>query len=967
MRWAFATRFQRLMAGGLGLLISLQTGHSLAAAADPAATVVALSKLSELRVSRTVFDYVFRVTVKNGPAAQTDVRAYVEGAGTGTTVIDGNVLVGNLAAGASATPPDTITLRHDRNVAFNPAALRWRVEGTLPLELQPLIVKPTPPEQHVQLSSGLTVAKAQLLVVVRESLNASGASALFASLGARVVGHIPEAYTYQLEFDGVSDEAALTQAKATLTAHPGVLNVSFNTIARSSSTEWLPKGGRYADQAWALQKIKSEDAWQEVNRHTRLGRVTKKSKIGIIDSGFISDHEDIRFAAIYGPAGEQATEAGLPPPISEESKSNLDTYAVAWMRLHHGMNVAGIIGAHGRNETGIAGVAWQVDAPIYAARSDFTEMSILTHIARLAKQGVKVINISMGPSFSKDSSASTKMAASASSAVTFGNLVQRLAARHDFLVVTSAGNDQDHAAANSFFGHLFLPEWANYAAYEMARSRVLVVGAVAPGSPFKDDGFAEAYSNFGPGVVELLAPGGGSWCRSKEVSDPPGYHYQHPGWAGFHCTVESPMTPTRRGIVGLGAAQGRTTTFHGTSQAAPHVTGAAALAWFLNPELSAAQVKQLLIGSSTEPVKRANGESYPQLNLLKVVTQAIATTGTAPPPAAVTSSTIITSVQCRDASSGGMLAEVPLQITPSTAPQNNVGAPQLFTDANGVHVVDLAHELLTTYATDVFMLRLGATPRSRAYVRAFRFPLQTVQNIRNLNVTFWAGEASDCSGMESPVEVDISGSGLSIDPPSRLNDTGVGADQCYRANNDGLESCVSAAALALSPRQDGMVGRDAGLNDAADGRLGFSFSEVPGHARTECVNDKVTGLMWEGKPSDGGSRDAALQYSNYDDGRPGDASAYVAAVNAEGLCGYSDWRLPDVDELLGLIDYGAAIAGRFIDRDWFPNTMESLYWTSRRAAGQEQQQAWMVPFSRGWTAYVDAGAQFHVRLVRGNR
>lgn len=962
MKWVIATWFKRLSAGGLGLFICLQTGHSLAAAAEPVATVVALSKLSEQRVTRTVFDYVFKITVKNGPVALTDVRAFVEGTGTGTTVIDGTVLVGSLATGASATPPDTITLRHDRNIAFDPAALRWRVEGTSPLEQQPLIVKPTTPDQHLRLSSGLTVARSQLLVVTRDNLSPSAAAALFVGLGARVVGQIPEAYTYQLEFDDAADEAALTQVQAALAAHPGVLTVSFNAIARPSSTDWLPKGGRYADQAWALQKVKSEDAWQEVSRYINAQRATTTPKVGIIDSGFIDNHQDIRFAAIYGPAGELSAEAGLPLPIPAEAETSLPAYEAAWMKLHHGMNVAGIFGANGRNDSGIAGLAWQADAQIYAARTDFSDMSTLTHIARLVKLGVKVINISLGLAYDKDTALAVKLEAAKTKAITFGNLVQRLAARHEFLIVNSAGNEQDNADANSYFGFLFRPLWNDYAAYQLARSRVLIVGAVAPGGLFSADGFAETYSNYGPGVVELLAPGGGKGCLSLlGVSDPPGYHYQDPGFQAFNCGLES------RGVVSLGAGVDRITIFQGTSQAAPHATGAAALAWFLNARLSAAQVKQLLIGSSTEPVKRANGESYPQLNLLKVVTQAIATTGTAPPPAPVTSSTIITSVQCRSASGAGELANVPVQITPSTAPQVNVGTPQLFTDANGVHVADLAHELLTTHATDVFMLRLGATPLSRAYVRAFRFPLQTAQNVRNLNITFWSGEASDCSGLESPVEVDISGSGLSIDPPSRLNDTGVGADQCYRANNDGLESCASASALALSPRQDGMVGRDAGLTAAADGRLGFSFSEVPGHARTECVNDRVTGLMWEGKPGDGGSRDAGHSYTNHGDGRAGDASAYVATINAEGLCGYSDWRLPDVDELLGLIDYGAAIAGRFIDSDWFPNTVESPYWTSRRAAGQEQQQAWMVPFSRGWTAYVDAGAQFRVRLVRGNR
>lgn len=100
------------------------------AASDP--TVVGLTKLSETRVGRTVFDYVFRITVRNGNVAQTGLAAQLTGSGPGTSVIDGNVLVGNLAPGASATPSDTITLRQDRNSAFQPGLLVWQFSAAGP-------------------------------------------------------------------------------------------------------------------------------------------------------------------------------------------------------------------------------------------------------------------------------------------------------------------------------------------------------------------------------------------------------------------------------------------------------------------------------------------------------------------------------------------------------------------------------------------------------------------------------------------------------------------------------------------------------------------------------------------------------------------------------------------------------------------------------------------------------------------
>ena len=87
--------------------------------------VKSLIKVSETRVSRTVFDYVFRVELANSGAALTNVKGTVTTAGDGTTIIDGNVAVGNIAAGKAVTPLDTIALRHDRAKPFSSAALVW--------------------------------------------------------------------------------------------------------------------------------------------------------------------------------------------------------------------------------------------------------------------------------------------------------------------------------------------------------------------------------------------------------------------------------------------------------------------------------------------------------------------------------------------------------------------------------------------------------------------------------------------------------------------------------------------------------------------------------------------------------------------------------------------------------------------------------------------------------------------------
>ncbi|WP_053094212.1 hypothetical protein [Cellvibrio sp. pealriver] len=92
--------------------------------------VVALNKLSETRIDRTTYDYVFSVTVKNGEQAITNAAQTLTASGAGTTILDGNVVIGDLASGEQITPADTIKIRHNRATAFNTSALVWSASGT---------------------------------------------------------------------------------------------------------------------------------------------------------------------------------------------------------------------------------------------------------------------------------------------------------------------------------------------------------------------------------------------------------------------------------------------------------------------------------------------------------------------------------------------------------------------------------------------------------------------------------------------------------------------------------------------------------------------------------------------------------------------------------------------------------------------------------------------------------------------
>lgn len=214
-------------------------------------------------------------------------------------------------------------------------------------------------------------------------------------------------------------------------------------------------------------------------------------------------------------------------------------------------------------------------------------------------------------------------------------------------------------------------------------------------------------------------------------------------------------------------------------------------------------------------------------------------------------------------------------------------------------------------------------------------------------------------------------------PP--FNDTGITNSQCYQAASNVLADCGSAAAIALYPAQDGMIGRDAtaATNISNDGKRGFSFSAVTGG----CVQDNVTGLMWEVKTNDGGLRDWTKTYTNFTAeydiwfhgaavsyGTSTDVSGFVTAVNATKLCGFDDWRLPTVDELQSIVDYGVVAPGlsnATIDANWFPNTQGGSYFSA--TPGRIDPYAWVVNFNDGLCIIDDREASLYVRLVRGTQ
>jgi hypothetical protein len=135
------------------------------------------------------------------------------------------------------------------------------------------------------------------------------------------------------------------------------------------------------------------------------------------------------------------------------------------------------------------------------------------------------------------------------------------------------------------------------------------------------------------------------------------------------------------------------------------------------------------------------------------------------------------------------------------------------------------------------------------------------------------------------------------------------------------------------------------------------------------VTDKQTGLIWlkDGACVQFYSGDATG--ANY---RPWATAVDSANQLANGYCGLSDgsaagdWRLPNVNELLSLIDRGRYNPALPAGCPLAGSTGISYYWSSTTYA-DDSSYAWIVYFYLGNISYSVKSNNYYVRCVRGGQ
>lgn len=323
----------------------------------------------------------------------------------------------------------------------------------------------------------------------------------------------------------------------------------------------------YWPYQWAPRAIYAPDAWDAGARGSGV-------RVAILDGGIASNHLDLDANIDFGAS------ASFVPGFN----FNEEAPGAFW----HGSHVAGIVAAedNGRGTIGIAPEATIIGVKVLHDGGGYFSWTIQGILYAADVAGADLINLSLGALYARNSRGAAQLNSALGRAMNY-------AYQAGITIVASAGNDYldlDHAGY-----------WVKMPA---EAQHVICVSATGPvGFAYGGADFDRpaSYTNFGKSLVDLAAPGG------DFVLYPNGYWY-----------CDMVMAPTY--VSGINHYYSWAA---GTSQAAPHVAGVAALIIEAHGgSLHPAQVKAILQQSADDLGKPGNDEYYGmgRINAFKAVT-----------------------------------------------------------------------------------------------------------------------------------------------------------------------------------------------------------------------------------------------------------------------------------------------------------------------------------------------------------
>jgi hypothetical protein len=148
----------------------------------------------------------------------------------------------------------------------------------------------------------------------------------------------------------------------------------------------------------------------------------------------------------------------------------------------------------------------------------------------------------------------------------------------------------------------------------------------------------------------------------------------------------------------------------------------------------------------------------------------------------------------------------------------------------------------------------------------------------------------------------------------------------------------------------------AGTGQDAERQIGVKWTTprfvVGTGNESQCVTDKLTGLMWS---RSGNLPNGIKSWSN--------AVSYSANLV---LCGYSDWRLPDINELESLVNLDVASPATWLNTQGFSSVLSSVYWSATTQA-TDTTNGWYVVMSDGEVSANGKGLSYYVWPVRSGQ
>ncbi len=372
------------------------------------------------------------------------------------------------------------------------------------------------------------------------------------TVGGRCVGYMDAVDQWQVEVEATDLEGIKSVCEKLLefdeviyANFDGAMQISECAIpddpfgTNNSWNESVPAGNN-----WGQEAIQLPSAWEY---DERFDIVFNHVTVGLVDNGFATTHADLSGIIAF-------------PSTEAQSRNAANS---------HGSHVAGIIGAHANNATGIAGVLWDTTVLGYDYDGnnihDITDSDIYAGLVDCVEGGAKVVNFSIGASTSlADGESLSEEQIIYEAEIASQYMAQLLNAGYDFVVVQAAGNGtktniSTDAVNNGMFCCITAdntgqsPEMA-----QMINDRIIIVGSAA----YANYVYTQSYfSNVGS-QVDLCAPGNSI----------------------YSCTTNNSYV-----------------TMSGTSQAAPFVTGVAGLIWSINPALSGAEVRSIICDPDNQP------------------------------------------------------------------------------------------------------------------------------------------------------------------------------------------------------------------------------------------------------------------------------------------------------------------------------------------------------------------------------